>query len=39
MFLLLLAALSAVDRSQLEAASIDGAGYWRIFFRIILPAI
>ncbi len=39
MFLLLLAALSAIDKSQLEAASIDGAGYWRIFFRIILPAI
>jgi multiple sugar transport system permease protein len=39
MFLLLLAALSAVDRSQLEAASIDGAGYWRTFFRIVLPAI
>lgn len=39
MFLLLLAALSGVDKSQLEAASIDGAGYWRIFFRIILPAI
>jgi multiple sugar transport system permease protein len=39
MFLLLLAALAAVDKSQLEAASIDGAGYWRIFFRIVLPAI
>ena len=39
MFLLLLAALSNVDKSQLEAASIDGAGYWRIFFRIVLPAI
>jgi multiple sugar transport system permease protein len=39
MFLLLLAALSAVDKSQLEAASIDGAGYWRTFFGIILPAI
>ena len=39
MFLLLLAALSAVDKSQLEAASIDGAGYWRIFFRIVLPSI
>ncbi len=39
MFLLLLAALSAVDKSQLEAASIDGASYWRIFFRIVLPAI
>lgn len=39
MFLLLLAALSGVDRSQLEAAQIDGAGYWRTFFRIVLPAI
>jgi multiple sugar transport system permease protein len=39
MFLLLLAALAAVDRSQLEAAAIDGAGYWRTFFRIVLPAI
>jgi multiple sugar transport system permease protein len=39
MFLLLLAALSAVDKSQLEAAAIDGAGYWHTFFRIVLPAI
>jgi multiple sugar transport system permease protein len=39
MFLLLLAALSNVDKSQLEAASIDGAGYWTIFWRIVLPAI
>ena len=39
MFLLLLAALSAVDKSQLEAAQIDGAGYWRTFLRIVLPAI
>jgi multiple sugar transport system permease protein len=39
MFLLLLAALSAVDKSQLEAAAIDGAGYWRTFTRIVLPAI
>ena len=39
MFLLLLAALANVDKSQLEAASIDGAGWWRIFFRIVLPAI
>lgn len=39
MFLLLLAALASVDKSQLEAASIDGAGYWRTFFRIVLPAI
>lgn len=39
MFLLLLAALANVDKSQLEAAAIDGAGYWRTFFRIVLPAI
>jgi multiple sugar transport system permease protein len=39
MFLLLLAALSAVDKSQLEAAAIDGAGWWRTFRRIVLPAI
>lgn len=39
MFLLLLAALSNVDKSQLEAASIDGAGYWTTFRRIVLPAI
>ncbi len=39
MFLLLLAALSAVDKSQLEAAAMDGAGYWRTFWRIVLPAI
>jgi len=39
MFLLLLAALANVDKSQLEAASIDGAGWWRTFFKIVLPAI
>ena len=39
MFLLLLAALANVDKSQLEAAAIDGAGWWRTFFKIVLPAI
>lgn len=39
MFLLLLAALSNVDKSQLEAAAIDGAGWWRTFVKIVLPAI
>ena len=39
MFLLLLAALSNVDQSQLEAAAIDGAGFWRTFRKIVLPAI
>lgn len=39
MFLILLAALSNVDRSLVEAAEIDGAGWWRTFYRIVLPAI
>lgn len=39
MFLLLLAALSSVDKSQLEAAAIDGATWWRTFRQIVLPAI
>lgn len=39
MFLLLLAALSNVDKSQLEAAEIDGAGFAVTFRTIILPAI
>jgi multiple sugar transport system permease protein len=39
MFLILLAALANVDKSQLEAAEIDGAGFWRVFRRIVLPAI
>ncbi len=39
MFLILLAAISNVDRSLTEAAEIDGAGYWRIFVKIVLPAI
>lgn len=39
MFLLLLAALSNVDQSQLEAAEIDGAGFWRTFRKVVLPAI
>lgn len=39
MFLLLLAALSNVDKSQLEAAEIDGAGFVRTFRGVVLPAI
>lgn len=39
MFLLLLAALANVDRSQLEAAEIDGASFLVTFRKIILPAI
>ena len=39
MFLILLAALSNVDRSLIEAAEIDGASFWQIFFKITLPVI
>ena len=39
MFLLLLAALSNVDPSQLEAAEIDGASYMRVLRQIVIPAI
>lgn len=39
MFLLLLAALTNVDQSQIEAAELDGAGFWRRFRTIVLPAI
>jgi multiple sugar transport system permease protein len=39
MFLILLAALSNVDRNLTEAAEIDGASSWRIFWRIVMPAI
>jgi multiple sugar transport system permease protein len=39
MFLLLLAALSNVDRSLVEAAQIDGAGFFRTFLSIVLPSI
>ncbi|MEU8524155.1 MULTISPECIES: carbohydrate ABC transporter permease [Streptomyces] len=33
------AALQAIDRSVLEAATVDGAGAWRIAFGIKLPLI
>ena len=39
MFLLLLAALSNVDTSQLEAAELDGASYFRVLRQIVIPAI
>ena len=39
MFLMLYAALSNIDQSLEEAAEIDGAGYWTIFFKISLPTI
>lgn len=39
MFIILLAALSNVDKEQLEAAQIDGASRWITFRRIVLPTI
>ena len=36
---ILSAALKAVDHDLVEAARIDGANEWQIFFRIILPLI
>jgi multiple sugar transport system permease protein len=37
--LIFLAALQRVDKSQLEAATIDGAGPWRRLIDVTLPAI
>ncbi len=39
MFIILVAALANVDRDQLDAASLDGAGRWQSFWHIVLPAI
>lgn len=39
MFIMLLAALSNVDRDQLDAAAIDGATRWKAFLNVTLPAI
>ena len=37
--IILLSALQGVDESYLEAAIIDGAGKFAIFFRVVLPII
>lgn len=37
--LIYLAALQNVDRSQLEAATIDGAGAWRRLIDVIIPSV
>jgi multiple sugar transport system permease protein len=39
MFLIMLAALGNVDRSLTEAATMDGASQWVVFYRIMLPVI
>ncbi|WP_442602427.1 carbohydrate ABC transporter permease [Paenibacillus sp. KN14-4R] len=38
-FLLLYAALQAVSRSQYEAAKVDGANGWKVFWHVTLPNI
>lgn len=38
-FLLLLAALTAVDQTLIEAATIDGASRWKAFWHVVLPVI
>lgn len=37
--LLILAGLQAIDKTQYEAAAVDGASSWTIFFRITLPQL
>lgn len=37
--IILLSALQGVDESYLEAAIIDGAGKFQVFFRVVLPVI
>lgn len=39
MFLVLLAALTAINPEQQEAARVDGASNWQVFTRITLPTI
>ena len=37
--IIFIAALQSVPKTLVEAAVMDGAGYWRRFFRIVLPWI
>ena len=37
--LLVLAALKTINRTVYEAAAIDGAGRWEVFWKITLPAL
>jgi multiple sugar transport system permease protein len=38
-FLILYSGLQGVDRGLYEAASVDGASYWRTIFQLIFPVI
>lgn len=39
MMVIYIAAIQNVPTDMLEAASIDGAGYWKTLFRIIIPSV
>ena len=36
--IIMIAALTSVPKDYIEAAVVDGAGYWRIFLQIKLPS-
>jgi multiple sugar transport system permease protein len=36
---ILLAGLTSIDRDILDQAEVDGAGYWRIHFRVKIPLV
>jgi multiple sugar transport system permease protein len=36
---ILLAGLTSIDRDLIDQAQVDGAGYWRIHFRVKIPLI
>lgn len=38
-FIMLMAGVQGIDRSYFEAATIDGAGRWRIFASITMPLL
>jgi multiple sugar transport system permease protein len=38
-FILLMAGVQGIERSYYEAAAIDGAGRWTVFFRITMPLL
>lgn len=37
--IMILAALQSVDQEMLEAGEVDGAGFWRSLFMLVLPSI
>lgn len=39
MMVIYIAAIQNIPTDMLEAASIDGAGYWKTLFRIVIPSV